>query len=295
MVEYNPRNWFTLIFHLHRSQLMRWVMPNVIGIGLLSGLMVYVFTQHYELHIPAGINIHAFVGLVLGLVLVFRTNTAYDRWWEGRKLFGALVNHSRNMALKLNAMLPAEAEEEREFLTTTISNFFFALKEHLREGIDPDDLDLHDMPYEEQAREVQHIPNLLVGSLQQRFNQYLKEGRIDGDQFRVINREAEGMIDVLGGCERIRKTPIPFSYSVYVKKVIFIYLLTMPLSLINSLGYWTVPMVMFTTYVLAGLELMGEEIEDPFGLDANDLDTDIMAKNIRKNVREILLSKAAKG
>ncbi|MEM7040843.1 MAG: bestrophin family ion channel [Bacteroidota bacterium] len=97
------------------------------------------------------------------------------------------------------------------------------------------------------------------------------------------------MIDVLGGCERILKTPIPYSYSVYVKKVIFIYLLTLPLSLITSLLYWTVPMVMFNCYVLAGLELMGEEIEDPFGYDQNDLDTDGMAKNIRKNVREILL------
>lgn len=288
MIEYNPKNWFTLIFQIHKSQMMRYMAPNLLMIGVYSGALSYVFLEHVALNIPPGINIHAYVGIVLGLVLVFRTNTAYDRWWEGRKQLGALTNHSRNLALKLNAMLPDSDTENRTFFSKTISNFYFALKEHLRDGVDPDDLELDEMPYEKSIRSTQHTPNHLVNHMQVRMNDLLRHGRIDGDQYRVINREAAGLIDVLGACERILKTPIPYSYSLYVKKVIFVYLLTMPVSLINSLNYWTVPMVMFTCYVLAGLELMGEEIEDPFGHDQNDLDTDGMAKNIRKNVREIL-------
>lgn len=288
MINYNPKDWIHLVFNLHNSGIMRRILPTLLLVGVLSTGMCYLFLEHIELHIPPGINVHAIVGIVLGLVLVFRTNTSYDRWWEGRKQFGALTNHSRNLSLKLNAMIPAADVETRRFFSVSIYNFYFALKEHLRSGVKLEELELEGMPYAESIHSSQHAPNTIAGAIQDKLNVLLKERKIDGDQFRVVNREAAGLIDVLGACERIRKTPIPYSYSLYVKRVIIIYLLTMPLSLINSLGYWTVPMVMFSCYVLAGLELLGEEIEDPFGHDANDLDTDGMAKNIRNNVKEIL-------
>lgn len=289
MIKYNPKNWSRFIFNFHKSGIMRNLFPTLILVGLLAGGMCYVFLEHIDLKISEGLNIHAIVGVVLGLVLVFRTNTAYDRWWEGRKQFGALTNHSRNLALKLNAMLPADDHTTREFFARSIPNFYTALKEHLREGVKLEELDYDGLDYAEDMPKVGHIPNAIVNSMQRRINGLLKQNVIDGDQFRVINREAASLIDVLGACERIRKTPIPYSYSMYVKKVIFIYVLTLPISLISSLHYWTIPMAMFSCYVLAGLELIGEEIEDPFGKDANDLDTDGMSVNIRKNIREILL------
>lgn len=289
MIDYNPKSWIQLIFNFHKSSLMRNLLPTLLLIGAITGGLCFVFLEKVALSIPEGVNIHAYVGIVLGLVLVFRTNTAYDRWWEGRKLFGALTNHSRNLALKLNAYLPEDDFATREFFSVTISNFYTALKEHLREGVKLEELNLKGMPYEKQVAEVKHVPNALANSLQTRLNQLLKEGVIDGDQYRVVTENASAFVDVLGACERIRKTPIPYSYSMYVKKVIFLYLLSLPFSIINSLGYWAIPMVMFTCYVLSGLELIGEEIEDPFGLDANDLDTDGMAKNITGNIDEILI------
>ncbi len=292
MINYNPKNWTRFIFNFHRSGVVRNLGPSLIVVGLISGGMCWLFIEHVDLKIPEGLNIHAIVGVVLGLVLVFRTNTAYDRWWEGRKQFGALTNHSRNFALKLSAMLPREDRDTRRYFSRTIANFYFSLKEHLREGTKLEELDLEGLDYEKEVTQVGHIPNAIAQSVQNRLNLLLKNGVIDGDQYRVVNREAAGLIDVLGACERIRKTPIPYSYSMYVKKVIFIYVGTLPLSLISTLGYWTIPMTMFSCYVLAGLELIGEEIEDPFGKDANDLDTDGMAANIRGNVHEILLGGA---
>ena len=268
---------------------MRYMAPNLIGIGVLSGLMTWLLSDYLHLSIPPGLNIHAFVGIVLGLVLVFRTNTAYERWWEGRKLFGALTNHSRNMAIKLNAFLPAENLEERRFYRDAIGDFFFALKNHLRDGQKPEELRLENQPYGKDYETVEHVPNLIVAHLQQKITLLMKDGRINNDQYRVLNDDVSAMIDILGGCERIQKTPIPFSYSIYIKKVIIVYLLSLPLSTITSLGYYTIPMVMFTTYVIAGIELLAEEIEDPFGHDHNDLDTDGMAANIRLNVEEILM------
>lgn len=288
MINYNPKSWISLVFNFHRSSHMRLLMPTLLVIGLLAGGMTYLFENHLDLKIPKDVSVHAFVGVVLGLVLVFRTNTSYDRWWEGRKLFGALTNHSRNMAIKLNAMLAVDDEVSRKFFAVTISNFYMALKEHLRHGVKVEELSLEEMPYKDEVKEVGHIPNHLAAQLQGRFNDLHQMNKISGDQFRILSREAEGMIDVLGGCERILKTPIPYAYSAYVKKVVFIYLLTLPLSLINIIHYWTIPVVMFSCYVLAGLELIGEEIEDPFGRDDNDLDTDGMALNVGNNVHELL-------
>ena len=96
-------------------------------------------------------------------------------------------------------------------------------------------------------------------------------------------------MEVGGACERIRNTPIPFSYSTYIKKVIILYLATLPLSMVTKLGYWAVPMIMFATYVIAGIEVLAEEIEDPFGEDDNDLPTDEMAKRIEGIVKTILI------
>lgn len=288
MIPYNPKNWLTLLINFHSSQLMRQMLPNLVGIAALSAAMVWFFTDIVPIDIPQGVNIHTFVGIVLGLVLVFRTNTAYDRWWEGRRLFGSLTNCSRNLSLKLNAMVPIEDRETRQFLGKTIGNFYFALKEHLRDGVKVEELHLEGMPYADEIGRVRHVPNLLAAHLQDCFNQMLKAGHINGEQLRVLSDDVVTMIDVAGACERIQRTPIPISYSIYIKKVIIIYLLSMPFSTITSLGYFTIPVVVFTTYVLAGIELLAEEIEDPFGHDPNDLDTDGMAANVRANVQEIL-------
>jgi ion channel-forming bestrophin family protein len=288
MIPYNPKNWFTLIFTGSKSQLMKNMLPNMIGIGLITGGMVYLFQNVIPLDIPEGVNIHSFVGIVLGLVLVFRTNTAYDRWWEGRRLLGLLTQNSRNLATKLNAILPKDDWETRQFFAKTIPNYFFALKEHLREGVIMEELHLDDMPYGDEMEKVRHVPNLIIAHLQGKIQELLQRGVITGDQWLALNNDICLMVDVCGGCERIQKTPIPVSYSIYIKKVIFVYLLTMPLSTINSLHYYSIPMVMFTTYVLAGIELLAEEIEDPFGHDYNDLDTDGMAARARANVQEIL-------
>lgn len=289
MIPYNPKNWFTLIFAGSKSQLMRNMIPNLLGIGALTGGMVWFFTKVVPLDIPEGVNVHGFVGIVLGLVLVFRTNTAYDRWWEGRRLFGSLTNCSRNLAIKLNAILPPDDIATRKFFARSIGNYYFALKEHLREGVIVEELQLDGMDYATEMGKARHIPNLIAAHLQAAITDMLRRGVIQGEQYRVLNDDVSNLTDVCGGCERIQKTPIPISYSVYIKRVILAYLVTMPLSMINSLHYYSIPMVMFTTYVIAGIELLAEEIEDPFGHDYNDLDTDGMAARVRSNVQEILL------
>jgi len=103
-----------------------------------------------------------------------------------------------------------------------------------------------------------------------------------------INPELQLFTDIWGACERIKNTPIPFSYSVFIKKFIFFYTITLPFGDVFSLGYYVIPVVAFVFYVLASLELIAEEIEDPFGGDENDIPTEKIAHNIHTHVWEIL-------
>ena len=122
----------------------------------------------------------------------------------------------------------------------------------------------------------------------QRVNEMYLSGRISGDQLIVLNAEIQSFTDVCGACERIKNTPIPYSYSAFIKKFIFTYVLTLPFGYVFQLGYYVVPVVVFIFYVLASLELIAEEIEDPFGNDPNDLPTQKIAENIQKNVEELI-------
>jgi putative membrane protein len=116
-----------------------------------------------------------------------------------------------------------------------------------------------------------------------------RQKKITGDQLIFLQPEASSFLDVCGACERIKNTPIPYSYSEFIKKFIVLYVITLPIGLVFSLGYYVIPVVVFIFYVLGSLELIAEEIEDPFGKDSNDLPMQRMCENIQRNIEDILL------
>lgn len=126
MIDYNPKAWFTFIFRFHKGDTVRKLFPMFIALSAYSALVAFLELELLKLSPNSDLKqitlIHSLLGFVISLLLVFRTNTAYDRWWEGRKLWGALVNNSRNLALKLNAMLPASNTASREFFRIMIPN-----------------------------------------------------------------------------------------------------------------------------------------------------------------------------
>ena len=133
-----------------------------------------------------------------------------------------------------------------------------------------------------------HAPNLVAKGLFSKINRLHSEGKISGDQLIVLNGEITAFTDICGACERIKNTPIPYSYSSFIKKFIMLYTLTLPIGYAYMLGYFAAPIVAFVFYVLASLELIAEEIEEPFGFDDNDLPMEKMAENIQRHVGEIL-------
>jgi putative membrane protein len=230
---------------------------------------------------------HSLLGIVLGLFLVFRTNSAYDRWWEGRKLWGGLVNSTRNFALKLNAYLTLDDQDNRAWFAMMIPNFVTSTKEHLRKGVRLPELEIPDDVLKS-LEASRHKPNHIASRMYRRVNELYMQGKFTGEHMINLDKELKDFIDLMGACERIRNTPIPYSYSMYIKKFIFIYLITLPFAFVTATGYMTVAIVMIVSYVILSVELIAEEIEDPFGRDINDLPTDDLAERIRGNVKEIL-------
>jgi len=140
----------------------------------------------------------------------------------------------------------------------------------------------------QQIDQSKHIPNQTALLMYRHIHQLHQAGNLTGEQLLFLNAELQSFTDICGACERIKNTPIPFSYSVFIKKFIFFYIMTLPFGYVFQLGFYVVPVVAFIFYVLASLELIAEEIEDPFGGDANDVPTEALAHNIHRHVAEIL-------
>ena len=286
MVIYNPKDWWRLIFNFHKSDTFRMMIPGILGMAAFTGVVAYLENDVFHATFKNTTAIHALVGFVLSMFLVFRTNTAYDRWWEGRKAWGSFVNNSRNLALKLSAL--GLEKQRRDMFAALISNYVFATKEHLRQGVDKTELTATARYNNEWYTGHQHIPNRIMQAIYIEIQSLFNEGKIDGHQLNYLNDELRSFTDNIGICERIRKTPIPYSYSLYLKKIIFIYVFTMPIGFVREFGYWAMPIVAMVFYVFGSIELLAEEIEDPFGNDANDLPTDQICETIRTNVFETL-------
>lgn len=295
MIQYNPKDWFTFIFMFHKADTFRKLIPMLLGLSIYSAIIVFAETQlklTNENQVKFIPQMHALLGFAISMLLVFRTNTAYDRWWEARKLWGLLVNNSRNLAIKLSVMLPVLDYTNRIVLSKAIGLFAFALHHHLRK--EKIQFGLIDTEDKEGAfthiDHNKHVPNQLATLIFKQVNQIHRENKITGEQFLSMNTEMNSFMDICGGCERIKNTPIPFSYSVFIKKFIFFYIMTLPFGFGHNLGYYTVPLVVFIFFVLASLELIAEEIEDPFSGDENDVPTQRLSENIWKNVQEVLLT-----
>jgi putative membrane protein len=256
--------------------------------GLYTALVTFLIEDYFKLDFHSTTVVHSLLGIVLGLFLVFRVNSAYDRWYEGRKLWGLLLNNSRNLASKVNAMLPKENTNDRAFFKEMIPAFAFSLKDHLRKGAEIKNLSITDDEIYKQLEKKDHIPNAITSLIYQKLNKFLIEGDLTPNQFLVLDKEMKEFSDILGGCERIRNTPIPYSYSMFIKKFVFTYTVTLPLAFISEFHYITIPIVLFIFFILVSVELIAEEIEEPFGGDVNDLPTDELSEKIANNVKELI-------
>lgn len=227
-------------------------------------------------------ELHAALSLVLGWLLVFRTNTAYSRWWEARTLWGTLVNTSRNLAIKIATLVRPETDELGKF-RGEIVGFAYALRDHLR-----DEAALERVPgFADAVDRPNHVPNYLVDRMYAQVARWKQAGEIDGDELRVLDEELRRFLDVCGGCERIRKTRLARSYRIFARQCVFLFLISFPWGIVNDSSWWTIPLTIITAYFMLGLETVAEHVEEPFGYDDDDLDLDGICGTIERTVGEI--------
>jgi len=289
MVNYNPKEWFRFIITFNRADTVRKLLPLLVAIGVYSFVIVHIIELMGLSDNPHLKNLslmHTLLSFVISMLLVFRTNTAYDRWWEGRKLWGSLVNNSRNMALKLDQLLERTQTEDRQFFRAMIPNFAFALKNHLRQQSIEHEFTETPSFSAQNLHLNEHIPQQIALVIFGKIHELQRRNLLLPEHLIILNPEVQSLMDVCGACERIKNTPIPFSYSSFIKKFIFTYCATLPLGYVSNLHYLVIPLVVFVFYVLASLEIIAEEIENPFGTDDNDLPLDTICKGIRTTVTQ---------
>ena len=289
MRAYNTKNFLKILVSLHKTDTLKILFPTIFLVGIYCYGVYYLEVEYLHLNSKSSISnigmIHSLLGFVLSLLLVFRTNTAYDRWWEGRKLWGKLVNDSRNFVIKINSILPENDVKNRTQIAKYLRFFPYFLASHLskestRLVLDEDFSDLQ--------KELQHHPPAeLVFLLTKKLYHLKKENKISDTEMLFLDTQLSGFLDVCGGCERIKNTPIPYSYSSFIKKFIIFYVMALPVANVVNLGGFMIPITMFVYYVLMSLELIAEEIEDPFNNDENDIPMEAISQNIERSINLI--------
>jgi putative membrane protein len=263
------------------------------GYGFLVSLL------HHAGVIPASLSenkvlpaVVVCLNVILSLLLVFRTNTAHERFWEGRKLWGAMVNVVRNLARGIWIIIEERESKDRvdkEAAMRLVVAFATAMKLHLRR--DPINAELEPLMSSlqyQQILQVNHSPLEIAFWIGDYLQHQYDRKQINVFQLTTLHAMLDEMVDILGGCERILKTPLPLVYTVALKTLLIAYFTLLPLQMVGGLTWWTGPVVTFVSLLLFAINEVGAEIEEPFGHDANDLPLDFICNTIRRNIEDLI-------
>lgn len=286
---YYKRQWFRLLFRF-RGSVIPSILPRVL---FCSGFGVVIAGLHqlgWSVSWPVlGTLVPS---IVLGLLLVFRTNTAYERFWEGRKLWGTLINTTRNLARQIWVAIREVTPEDRAAKIRALKllvAFAISVKLHLRSQRPNDELETLVKP--EQFEKLQFMNNppievafWIADYLQNQHDQH----KVSTYELTAMTERLDEMVNVLGGCERILKTPIPLAYSIHLKQLLLLYCLALPFQMVDQLGWWTALIAGLISFAVFGIEEIGIEIENPFGTDANDLPLDTICRTMWRNMEDLI-------
>ncbi|MFO0810350.1 MAG: bestrophin family ion channel [Gemmataceae bacterium] len=278
MIVYQPTKWMKVIFSWHGTVLPAVLKPTAWFAVFTFALVLW---DKYEYPLPQVDPVgHSVLGVVLGLLILFRTNSSNERFWEGRKLWGQLVNSSRNLA-RAGTAYTGDARD----LADLIAGYVYAIKHNLRDERDLPDVQRFLSPEQfQRIASAGNPPALAAGFLSQWIATRVADGRLQPILAAEMERQVATLVDCQGGCERIKKTPIPFVYAVHIKHLIVLYVGTLPFVMVDKLG-WTAPVaVAIMAFGLLGVQEAGLEVEDPFNYDPNDLPLDEFCATIARDV-----------
>ncbi|HXB09006.1 MAG TPA: bestrophin family ion channel [Puia sp.] len=288
MIIRKKEHWFRMLF-IWRGSVISQLIPRL-GLLLIVSILIVWFSEtlfKYNIHLnPAPFTLF---GIALALFLGFRNSASYDRFWEGRKLWGSLITTSRNLARQVHT-LPTQIPDIRN--TSLFVNYLIALaytlKHQLRDTDPAADLDrLLTSTLATRVKAVRFKPQLLIREMAHWVQSARHHNHIDYISQQSIDSNLNQLTETIGGCERIAGTPIPYSYSVLLHRTVYVYCFLLPLGLVDSLGWMTPIIVVFIAYTYVALEAIADELENPFGLFPNDLALDTLCHSLENSLLEM--------
>lgn len=288
------KSWLRSTFQLRGS-----VVPAILERSIFCaafGLLVSIL-YYYKLPVAQPALGSVIPSIVLGLMLVFRTNSAYDRFWEGRRWWGILVTTIRNLAWQIwvnvdepSSVNGSSSVRERKIATLRLlSAFAIAEKNYLRlEPASPELASFTSTAHYSVLQQTRNMPLEIARWLGDYLMQEYQQKRLSMYQLTAMQSLINTLMETVGNCERIIKTPLPLAYSIHLKQLVLIYCLVLPFQFVKDLNWWTAPFIALVSFTLFGIEEIGVEIENPFGYDANDLPLDAICKTIQQNIEDFI-------
>ncbi len=278
-----------MLFVWHGSVLPE-ISPRLVALLLLSSLIVYLRGQLFEYKISLNPTPFTLIGLALAIFLGFRNNASYDRFWEGRKLWGALLIDARSLTRQAQTLSGLPPHSERvTFFTQLLIAFTYALKHQLRRTNPAPDLERLLSPALAQAvQQVKFKPIRLLQEMGLWVQQLKTENYLDSITQAAFDHNLNKLSEIVGGCERIASTPIPYTYSVLLHRTVYIYCFLLPFGLVDSIGWMTPIMTVFVGYTFIALDAIVTEIEEPFGEEPNDLALNTISQTVETSLLEMI-------
>ncbi len=291
MIQYDPHDWRAHLFDIKGSMLREILLRVMLVVGWSA--VVTVTYELWEKGQPERVTllaptVHTLIGTALGLLLVFRTNSSYDRFWEGRRMWGNIINESRNLARASGIQLASVPELNQRVLGWLVCFSHASMHALQRRGALSLGPTADRLPPGEVAAALaaEHVPLAVAGNITRALQAARQQGVLSDYLFVSLDQNVQLLVDYLGSCERIHSTPLPFAYMVHLRRLILLYCYTLPLALVQDFAWWTIPATLFVSYAFFGIEEIGVEIEDPFGSDDNDLPLERFCETIGRNVEE---------
>ncbi|MBQ5942518.1 MULTISPECIES: bestrophin family protein [unclassified Massilia] len=285
------------LFLLLRGSILPRILPTLVVNIVVALLVTWSHGDLWDLKITLTTIPFTLIGLPVAIFLGFRNNSAYDRFWEGRKLWGELVLRSRNLARQCLGLIEGEGEarashglgDVRVRMILRAIAFVHALRDQLRQqALDPRVAGMLRAQEFAQAQHAANRPDYLMQRMGQDLRQCLAEKRIDPCLAASIDATLSAMTAAAASCERIKNTPVPFSYSLLLHRTAYMYCFLLPFGLVDTIGFMTPIVVAIVAYTFFGLDALGDELEEPFGTEPNDLPLDAMCRAIEIDLRSAL-------
>lgn len=286
MIVRQRTHWLKMLF-IWRGSVLKKIVAQLCIITIFSVAVYYFNGKIYDYKVKLNPTVFTLIGLALAIFMGFCNTASYDRFWEGRKLWGLLVIETRSLTRQILSFIPNVSKEEKQEIVKLISAFCWALNYQLRDKSDIKPL--QKLLSEEQFHQIQgkkFVTNIILGFISDWLNIQNKNGNIDTIVLTSMNYQLNQFSNISGGCERIYNTPLPFAYSVLLHRTVYLYCFWLPFGLLDSLD-WMMPLiVLLISYTFIALDAIIQEIGEPFGEEENDLALNSICRTIEFSIFE---------